>query len=444
MEQTSRWIQSDPDQLPEGHFGHELPLELEHRSPTDSNRWTYGDGLNNDLGYHDHNLHHSISNPSDPLSYQQPVTDDRLPSPTYSHLGTSFSQGPSALEVRWVSNSPISPPAPYSGIACTLSSSSSAHASPILPSPGNSDHWPYRLFPINHTYGVSLSQPDSPVVSTDFDTPHSGRELPEPYFTRSIVSSTASPVDQELRTGALLPLATRLGIETMSTQNRQLDDGATSSDIQRVEKVSGKGQLPSPSTKAKTASRTKGTKAATPASSSSTQPQKQSKLSGPSLRTATRRFKRTTDETPPKPGESLEDQRARENHNQVEKEYRNRLHKGFEELLEALYALPVEELLIARHNIGAAGSVDGGHDNEEEHMAILGVLLNERAGFGLPASKGTGVKGKKKKQRRMSKAEVLHYTCRVLKSMGDGNQKLKEEVEELRSLHDMSMREHRK
>lgn len=56
--------------------------------------------------------------------------------------------------------------------------------------------------------------------------------------------------------------------------------------------------------------------------------------SGRALRTAARKV------VPPKPalkpGESAEDQRARVNHNQVEKEYRNRLHEFFHNLLTVL------------------------------------------------------------------------------------------------------------
>ncbi|KAK3393422.1 hypothetical protein B0H63DRAFT_443668 [Podospora didyma] len=54
----------------------------------------------------------------------------------------------------------------------------------------------------------------------------------------------------------------------------------------------------------------------------------------PLLRTAARRVR--TPRAAQKPGESLERQRARTSHNIVEKEYRVRLHSGFEHLLDVL------------------------------------------------------------------------------------------------------------
>ncbi|KAK4681286.1 hypothetical protein QC764_106100 [Podospora pseudoanserina] len=438
MEQTSGWIQNNTNQLPGEHSGQGLPSELQHRSDTGSHGWTYDENSSNHLGYHDPNLHHSITNPTDLSSYQQPVADARIPSPTYLHLETSFDQSSSTLEGQWVSNSPISPSVPYGDIACTFSSTSSIQTSPMILSPAN-DHWTYQSFPINHTYGVSLSQPDSPIVSAPFDAPHSAREMPASYFAVCMMSDTTLPLDQGSHDRSLSSSTIPPEFEPAPTQHQQHNGRPASLNLRKTTKASGKGQLPSPSTKTKVTPRSKDSKTVSPASSSSIQPHKQTKSNGPSLRTATRRFRRTPEEAPPRPGELAEDQRARENHNQVEKEYRIRLHKGFEELLEALCALPEEERVIARHSKTAGGSVNGDYDDDDEHMAIIGALLDERTGLGLPANRNTGGKGKKK-QRRMSKAEVLHYTCRVLKSMGDGNQKLKEEVERLRSEHDMRLK----
>ncbi|KAK0663893.1 hypothetical protein QBC41DRAFT_23443 [Cercophora samala] len=433
MEQTSQWIQSDHDQLHGGRFGHEQPSQPQHRLSTSSHEWAYGQSLSNNLDYHDPNLHRRISNPADLSSYQQSITDDRLPSPTCSHLGTSFDQDPLAFEGRWARNSPISPPVPYGDIACTLSSANNIQTSPIILSPGDNDHWTYQPFPMSQ-YHVSLSQPDSPLVATNFDPSHAADEA---YFASNTISDIPSSVRQGIHTRVHSSPTIHVDIETTSTQRQRNVDRASGSGVQGIIKASGKGQLPSPSTRAKSASQAKGSKMTSSVISSTIQPQRQPSLSGPGLRTAPRRVKRITDEALPKPGESLEDQRARENHNQVEKEYRNRLHKGFEELLEALYALPVEELVTGRRNDGAVVGEEGDHDDEKEHMAIIGALLYERTGLGLPTSRRVGGKGKRK-HRRISKAEVLHYTCRVLKSMGDGNQKLKEEVEHLKSLHDIS------
>ena len=56
--------------------------------------------------------------------------------------------------------------------------------------------------------------------------------------------------------------------------------------------------------------------------------------SGPAMRTATR--KRSAAESASKPGESPQEHQARATHNQVEREYRNRLNGYFERLLKTL------------------------------------------------------------------------------------------------------------
>ncbi|KAK4196975.1 hypothetical protein QBC40DRAFT_309495 [Triangularia verruculosa] len=421
MEQTPQWVQGGDDQLPEG-----------HRGPTDIQRWVYGEVFSNNSGYHGPSFSHDASNLVDPSSYQPSPSDDRLPSPTQSHSGVAFAPGASSVfQGRWISNSPASPPAPYADIARTLSSASS-----VL-SPSISDSWAYSHYSMGHPYGpcVSTGQPVSPTLALDFDASPAGQSIPETYFAESLVPNITSTVGQVPHTTALPSPPIHLNIEANSIRQRRLSQNATASEARQATKHSGKGQIPSPSSKPKVGSRTSNSKAASPISSGLLQAQQQLRSNGPSLRTAARRFKRTAEEAPPKPGESLEDQRARENHNQVEKEYRNRLHRGFEELLDALHGLPVEELLAARPNNGTTGVPTGEQEEEDEHIAIIGALLDERASLGLSGNNGKG----KKKQKRVSKAEVLHYTCMVLRSMGHGNQRLKEEVEELKLLRDEKM-----
>ncbi|KAK0748352.1 hypothetical protein B0T21DRAFT_406877 [Apiosordaria backusii] len=441
MEQTPRWVQSDPTQISESQFELGLSSVFELQISTDSRTWAYNEFPHGNTGYHEPSLNHGVSIPVDQAPYQQPIEDNRLPSPVYPPSVAAFHPASSAIQGGWAPNSPLSPTGPYGDVACALSSASSVQASPII------NHWASGSFPINHAYeGLSMSQPNSPVVSVEFDAPHPRQGISEPYCTGSLLLDTASPLGHELNTTTLLPPTIQIEIQTTSSRRRRPSRKATASNVRRTTRPAGKGQQPSASIKTKPASKARDNKKDSPTSSSSLQPQQQqqqTKANGPSLRTATRRCKRTADETLPKPGESVEDQRARENHNQVEKEYRERLHKGFEQLLEALYALPVEELMTARCQIQATEGMSREHTDDDEQIAIIQALLDERASLGLPVRTGTGSKGKKK-QRRMSKAEVLHYTCRVLKSMGDGNQKLKEEVEELRMLHDKNLKEGRK
>lgn len=86
---------------------------------------------------------------------------------------------------------------------------------------------------------------------------------------------------------------------------------------------------------------------------------------GPSLRTATRKFKQA--EAPPKPGESPERRRARTNHNMVEQEYRRRLTKSFKQLLESL----PEDIL---PDEGADGNSPGPRSKKKKPMSKVDVL----------------------------------------------------------------------
>ncbi|KAK1757895.1 hypothetical protein QBC47DRAFT_377218 [Echria macrotheca] len=111
------------------------------------------------------------------------------------------------------------------------------------------------------------------------------------------------------------------------------------------------------------------------------------------LRTAARKNKPRKPTS--KPGESAQEHRTRTCHNQVEKEYRNRLHGSFAKLLEVL---PDE---------GRTGSGEG----------------SETAGQ-QPTASG-------RKTKRVSKAEVLEKACLRLEMLMDGNSKRKREIAEL-------------
>jgi len=80
-------------------------------------------------------------------------------------------------------------------------------------------------------------------------------------------------------------------------------------------------------------------------------------VTGPALRTAARKQRRT--EPVSKLGESTQAHRARASHNQVEKEYRNRLHGYFERLLKVLPD-EVEQVEEASWGPSPSGSSSGG------------------------------------------------------------------------------------
>lgn len=111
---------------------------------------------------------------------------------------------------------------------------------------------------------------------------------------------------------------------------------------------------------------------------------------GPSLRTATRRFKRA--ETTPKPDETPEHRRARTTHNMVEQEYRRRLTTSFQQLLDSLPG-----------DILADGDADGASPETQ-----------------------------RKKQQRMSKADVLARTVRIIKFLESDVQGIKREVGQMK------------
>ncbi|KAK3694385.1 hypothetical protein B0T22DRAFT_437468 [Podospora appendiculata] len=142
---------------------------------------------------------------------------------------------------------------------------------------------------------------------------------------------------------------------------------------------------PPPPTKKRRASRKPTSDQSPPASS---QPL------GSALRTATRTIRARAEQVHTKPGESSQEQRARTTHNQVEKEYRNRLHKYFERLLDVL--------------------PDGNVAPESG-----------------PSMSSPNVGGRHGHQRRLSKAEVLDKACQRILFLESDAAKLRREREEL-------------
>ena len=116
--------------------------------------------------------------------------------------------------------------------------------------------------------------------------------------------------------------------------------------------------------------------------------------SGRALRTAARKVVRP--KSAQKPGESAEERRARVNHNQVEKQYRNRLHEYFDNLLKVLPDNPSMEPKPEPEN-----------DDESQSP-----------------SSASG-----RKSRNWSKAEVLERACRHIRELQDSNAKLQQELE---------------
>ncbi|KAK3904531.1 hypothetical protein C8A05DRAFT_13605 [Staphylotrichum tortipilum] len=178
---------------------------------------------------------------------------------------------------------------------------------------------------------------------------------------------------------------------------------------------------PRSSTTPKTKPATKTTSSSSSSSNSSKTTRRSTTPTGPSLRTAARRFKRPTPS--PKPGESDEHHRARTNHNLVEQQYRHRLHAKFEDLLDALAnRLPLE------------GEEEGEEDDEDGDMEGVAAAVGGKGVVG-----GAVGKGKGGKNRRMSKVDVLNRASRAiryLESALEGKQReielLKQEMEELR------------
>lgn len=143
--------------------------------------------------------------------------------------------------------------------------------------------------------------------------------------------------------------------------------------------------------------------------------------SGPTLRTAARRVKRPA--SAPRPGESDAHRRARTNHNQVEQNYRHRLHARFVALLDSL----PEGILdgdgdddTVYRGRGTGGS--GGCDNDRKTRVVAASVGSSGSG-----SDSGGINGRN--NRRMSKVDVLTKADRVIKFLEYDIQRIKCEME---------------
>ncbi|EGZ76775.1 hypothetical protein NEUTE2DRAFT_77561 [Neurospora tetrasperma FGSC 2509] len=117
--------------------------------------------------------------------------------------------------------------------------------------------------------------------------------------------------------------------------------------------------------------------------------------SGRALRTAARKVVRF--KSAQKPGESAEERRARVNHNQVEKQYRNRLHEYFDNLLKVLPDNP--------------GMMEPKAEPENDDESQSSSSTSGR------------------KSRNWSKAEVLERACHHIHELQNANAKLMQELE---------------
>lgn len=146
----------------------------------------------------------------------------------------------------------------------------------------------------------------------------------------------------------------------------------------------------------------KGSRHSTTADNSSTaeEPCQSPTVGRVALRTAPRKKKRT--KMAAKKGESVREQRARASHNMVEKEYRDRLRKYFEELLVVL--------------------PQGGERIEEDEQATGSTLDVNQAS----SSSAEG------QQKKLSKADVLAKACQHIEQLECGARKQRLELDMLK------------
>lgn len=108
-------------------------------------------------------------------------------------------------------------------------------------------------------------------------------------------------------------------------------------------------------------------------------PEEEATVTGPALRTAAR--KQRWAKPVSKPGESTQAHRARASHNQVEKEYRNRLHGYFERLLQVLpdEVGQVEQVEEASWGPSPSGSTSSGSaQGQNKRLSKAEVLQKAR------------------------------------------------------------------
>ncbi|KAK3906336.1 allergen Fus c 3 [Staphylotrichum tortipilum] len=112
---------------------------------------------------------------------------------------------------------------------------------------------------------------------------------------------------------------------------------------------------------------------------------------------------------PYRPDESPEGRRSRNSHNLVEKQYRNRLNMQFENLMNTLPEA-IRSPTGAGGGFGAGANTSGGDSDGQGQWGSSGS----------PAHLGAFEAG----ERRLSKAQVLDYSARYIRSLESDNEKL--------------------
>ncbi|KAK4192864.1 hypothetical protein QBC35DRAFT_483612 [Podospora australis] len=397
--QTADWYTGDPTQTTEGYYGYpyapsssttiglQIPFETRDQS------WSYNQ-IQEQHGFFN-GLTHGLTHPPDAQSYERPIHHGGLPSPADPNPVAYSKQGfPVAISSQWVPTSPLTPPGgeafaggyfgglggneqaspPVMVASGPILTSPTAMTSPIMGN-HNLDSWAYN------PAEMAVTQPHTTEKRSPSMSSYMGVLVPPDYAE----ATSSSYVSAESHVAAKPELEIHM----------EMPDLAETVELTVLP--------PKPKKEVK-----KEVKKRKPRHPKSKEPIN----APPSLRTATRRKKNNGASL--KAGESEEHLRQRENHNAIEKEYRDRLHKGFEELLETLSALPQEDLKLSP---GPDGEIDP--DDQREEQEILALIA------------GTA-KNSSHRQKRMSKAEVLQGTCRIIKFLGSGNKKLQREVMDLR------------
>ncbi|KAK3329864.1 hypothetical protein B0H66DRAFT_39976 [Apodospora peruviana] len=290
-----------------------------------------------------------------------------------------------ALDSAWSPNTPAPPGAVdslsgyFSNATGPPSYADSASISPM----GMATDW---------SYGASTMSPGYLGLGLGWPARHSAGELSTPSLDEHVLHQQDSFDTLLAAKSECASDLTQEGSETARPQGSQKARGGRKSKLTTTKKRQQSESSVGASALAKQEGRRRST-------ASRESPQQSSPPPAPALRTATRR--QPSARPSHKPGESAEDQRLRTSHNRVEKEYRNRLHKEFERLLEVL---PEGEI----KHVGDVGAEEGSDSSR-------------------PAGKvGVGRPG-----RRLSKADVLGKATTFIESLEGETERLRQEMREV-------------
>lgn len=203
----------------------------------------------------------------------------------------------------------------------TLSFADSTSASPV----GATPDWPASMLVMGPPYGNSSGSISTGGVSYGESLDDGSFYPPGPFG--AIQNLPAAETDYRRADGSFQDAKPKLQPskpQPPKLQPRPSEDANPRSSYRKDLPTSSKTKVPSSNRKDK--------KKAQPHRGS-----EQTSAQAPKLRTAARRRSEETGHRP-KPGESPEDQRVRTNHNKVEKEYRSRLNREFELVIDVLPA----------------------------------------------------------------------------------------------------------